>query len=768
MRVGSYRKKPTSWICYQFNHFIDRLAQLMDRWRRSKLVLIFAKILGVIFPLKNKTRLGYFFISIAIGHLVVYLAAKDVLVSWLYHDDYLNITDMEDFKTKLPIFQDYLYRSYVPYSIFNSLYPNETNSDSKSLSMSQHLYENLNQEHDPRLIVSLWLNSLYQSLTHNNKLNSQFSLPFSWASILDLKSNFRVQYSSDMSNLDCIQFLGFAQIPLVNYTSHCQSLKSSPSGYPKVKFTGPLNYYTSIEAYKLASASYLLHSAPIPDRLCLLGVGPNGNAVNIPTYRARHDNSYNKYDLKSLIYDYLLTVPNESSHEFLYNGMNIQDQVQFLKEFWSTTDIESSYIPDRLIDGDVTRIIGNTMGHSTTLQKSDFQFDAEDFVNELKNKVSKSIEILTPNSLDHRLLRSIYPFDSNSEPPKYFHEASILGTSRGAHFDWRFFQKIDYSHYETQAILHRISRAWLRFAYNVGLNTWLAHGSLLGWYWNGLNMPWDQDLDVQITMESLITLARNYNQTLVVDLTSTNRENLGIGKYLIDVGSSIHLREKGNGENIIDARFIDIETGFYVDITAIAFTRSVEKLSVKHKSSNELNQLLDPEFTNKENSNTIVKEDLYSDLYKLLTLMYKDENIFNCKNDHFYNLQDLNPLIPTLYEGVIAYVPNRYKEILKREYRKSLLNYEYGGHTFRPMLDIWVPNKICSKDRIGDRCFDKEVLLETKYTRAITSMHRKEMDTRYRSPITYTQQDEHEPLRVDPWIIKRSEKVEKFIKSSIY
>ncbi len=66
--------------------------------------------------------------------------------------------------------------------------------------------------------------------------------------------------------------------------------------------------------------------------------------------------------------------------------------------------------------------------------------------------------------------------------PKYFHEPG--GTQLGNHYDSRYHHGIqDYAdRKDTQ--LHLL-RAYLTF-FNVNhIETWLAHGTLLGWWWNG-------------------------------------------------------------------------------------------------------------------------------------------------------------------------------------------------------------------------------------------------------------------------------------------
>ena len=49
---------------------------------------------------------------------------------------------------------------------------------------------------------------------------------------------------------------------------------------------------------------------------------------------------------------------------------------------------------------------------------------------------------------------------------------------------------------------------------DIGVETWLMHVSLLGWFWNRKIMPWDTDIDVQITEKSMQHLADYYNMSV--------------------------------------------------------------------------------------------------------------------------------------------------------------------------------------------------------------------------------------------------------------
>lgn len=65
---------------------------------------------------------------------------------------------------------------------------------------------------------------------------------------------------------------------------------------------------------------------------------------------------------------------------------------------------------------------------------------------------------------------------------KYFHEPGrddILG-----HYDTRFFNGT-VSDKEREESLTHMTRAYLRFFKENNLETWISHGTLLGWWWNG-------------------------------------------------------------------------------------------------------------------------------------------------------------------------------------------------------------------------------------------------------------------------------------------
>ncbi|PLB43597.1 hypothetical protein P170DRAFT_369031 [Aspergillus steynii IBT 23096] len=265
----------------------------------------------------------------------------------------------------------------------------------------------------------------------------------------------------------------------------------------------------------------------------------------------------------------------------------------------------------------------------------------------------------TLNPRDRDVLWEKYGLNKSAEF-KYFHEPGrddILG-----HYDTRFFTEPVPDEERSQTLTHMI-RAYLNFFDDNGLETWIAHGTLLGWWWNGKVMPWDWDIDTQVTDTTLLRLADRYNQTIVRYKPRRRDPELS---YLLDINPWARQRERGQGLNIIDARWIDMRTGLYIDITGLS-----------HLDSN--------------------KPDMWQ-----------------CKNNHKYQTDDIYPLRRTTFEGVSAKVPFQYKAVLIDEYNdKALTSTHFHNHTWRPNLEEWVldkPSTSGDKDSKDDRQYEKRAI----------------------------------------------------------
>ena len=217
-----------------------------------------------------------------------------------------------------------------------------------------------------------------------------------------------------------------------------------------------------------------------------------------------------------------------------------------------------------------------------------------------------------------------------SDPPdKYFHESSF-----DAHYDGRFgTKKLSYA--EKRRDLRNLALSYLSTMAEIGIETWIMHGSLMGWWWNKKIMPWDEDLDVQMTEESINFLANYYNMTVYHFAT----DDVPGGKnYMLEINPYYAVRDRKSHEskmNVIDARWIDVVSGLYVDITAV-WKKS------DHKAG---------------------------------------EDILVSKDGHEYAEKYVFPLRETTFEGVPALIPFAYSEVLAAEYGEaSLINNDFKGY----------------------------------------------------------------------------------------
>jgi hypothetical protein len=142
----------------------------------------------------------------------------------------------------------------------------------------------------------------------------------------------------------------------------------------------------------------------------------------------------------------------------------------------------------------------------------------------------------------------------------------------------------------------------------------------------------DWDLDTQVTNSTLQMLAQNHNHTYHEYHSSHSAIRR---KYLLDINPWSWERVRGDGDNIIDARFIDISNGMFLDITGLAPTNPT------------------------------------------------NADVVECKNEHRYNISDIFPLREAQFEGVRAKVPYAYTHILVDEYSdRSLRDTVFHNHTF--------------------------------------------------------------------------------------
>lgn len=196
--------------------------------------------------------------------------------------------------------------------------------------------------------------------------------------------------------------------------------------------------------------------------------------------------------------------------------------------------------------------------------------------------------------------------------PRYF-PLSPLST----HLDARFARSAPPPTLERQAALSRLLHSFISTMNDLGITVWLAHGSLLAWYWSERVFPWEWDLDVHVHFRELERLASCCNGSAY---------KYGAGeRYLLDINAFMWERDgKIDPANRIDARWVDLATGMFVDVTAVE------------------------------------RED-------------KRRGGLGAKDGHWYRTKDVLPLKVAWFEGVEVLVPWNTTAVLEQEYGRKVL-----------------------------------------------------------------------------------------------
>lgn len=306
----------------------------------------------------------------------------------------------------------------------------------------------------------------------------------------------------------------------------------------------------------------------------------------------------------------------------------------------------------------------------------------------------------------------------------------------GHHRDGRFFNGaiIDDPVLYAQR-MNSLIRTFQKFTKANGLVSWLAHGTLYGYLYNGETFPWDNDFDLQMPIRHLHLLSQHFNQSLIME---DPRE--GNGRYFLDVGNSITVRTRGNNKNNIDARFIDVDAGLYIDLTGMSvsshplrrklkylYDRTFPEIELdkydfknleigeglaemnvsalqdyKNDHSDKFNQEervridIAVEEENKVCDGDSPERDFSPDLRYLINRVLK---FYNCRNEHSVPHEHISPLINTYFHGVPTLIPRKYIEILKVEYRvpEEIKILKFNDKMYIPKLRRWFKAGIVNK-----------------------------------------------------------------------
>ncbi|GAV29386.1 hypothetical protein PMKS-002886 [Pichia membranifaciens] len=570
-------------------------------------------------------------------------------------------------------------------------------------------------------------------------------MPFSWEDWADLSALNSFLGAEDST---CYSFFHSHDIDL-DYTfeanessstyltkSHCldnEEYLKTPAGelkdpalLPGFNFNGQINEKSDFIGQFYNAKSYLLSAAPPPTLIYFL-----------------HDNgTYHK-------------VEPYASSSMMRNGMfdSFVSKKSLFQGFDPITELEN-LSPNRVLKNpnDFKSAMVNAKSFELSIPESRFVLNTEEMFHYLHAKKESSLALN-----EKRFLESIGFSKATKveDAPKYFHEVNVKWYAKyngheikenGAHYDFRFFSgflsempsaeatvhspeydpakpvdyalSIDNTINRQTIILSHMVHTLFTLTFHDGLFMFPAHGSLLAWYFTSMSFPYDEDEDVQMPIADLAEFCLRYNDSLIVQ-----NPKYGMGKYYVDCTSTLTHRGKGLGNNNIDARVIDVDSGMYVDITGLSvsndqlnyenlhkfegwipqqaidsyplepkqkrelYSRDEEKKDEEKKEEEKKDEKKDEEKEEKE-------EPVHKPTDEEILRIHKENKIYNCRNDHFYTLDQLSPARLTLFEGAPTFVvaSNRSLiEVLETEYgKRSHENPEWRNWLFVDMLRMWV------------------------------------------------------------------------------
>lgn len=208
------------------------------------------------------------------------------------------------------------------------------------------------------------------------------------------------------------------------------------------------------------------------------------------------------------------------------------------------------------------------------------------------------------------------------------------------HYDGRFAEnKLKYA--PRREALSALVQSYLQTMAGIEADTWIVHGTLIGWWWNQRILPWDSDVDVMVSEDTMDHLARYYNMTVHDYTVPTTQKSRS---YMLEINPHHTEAAAGDGQNKIDGRWIDTETGLYIDITT---ARRTEVNGIPYLAS---------------------------------------------RDGHKFREQDVFPLRDGLFEGMPVRVPRAYEELLRNEYGAEVMTQlQHKSHRFDRESWQWVP-----------------------------------------------------------------------------
>ncbi|ODV97121.1 hypothetical protein PACTADRAFT_48877 [Pachysolen tannophilus NRRL Y-2460] len=674
-------------------------------------------------------------------------------------------------------------RSFFSTDLYSSMEEEKYVKDSKNF-----------KQFDKRLLPAFWLDLINNNLAIKDGtldaskiLPESFKLPFNWDLLLDVSTNiqknkyFKNLISSSF-NCDALKNLAPNEQPN-DFDKYCEKAQKSEYGLPIGLIKKIDNYISDVQWRQLHAMIYALDRSPIPDNVMFLGAISNENeslnelsgSLVVPLqYVSNGKNDLTKLKknpLKSyyskLSSNYIKSKtkqdPEISKKDVLLNGISTYREILQLNknlEKLEIKNIEKNFVPTYRIDKPL--LIGNKI--DTTVNTTPVYLDPKDFkwhlpleLAELDYEISSAGGNDNTTQLKHLKEYGEKILNPDFGEPRYYGIPSVKGENLD-HYDWRFFN--EYTFRDNKALhlatMHRLARVWFRLCKAFDVPTWLSHGPLIGWYWNGITLPYDYDLDLQLPIQSLHKLSKILNNTLIYDFTNEpnfemenlsldNKAELGLSSFLFDVNPTYFDRNSlKNIDNQIDARLIDTNTGIYIDITALSdvHTGSQYDVDIQRRILDDRNiyasfRMMIPtniaKFINgkKDFKYDLSLSDRIRDSIKTAIDKFVESkktkyslhensptkklfsNYVHCKNYHTYNLDELSPLIPTYFENSPTFVPSNWVTNLFIEYRSNspLTAKYFNSAKFFENINMWIHYEQCPNlwDRKSGKILDQEM-----------------------------------------------------------
>ena len=754
-----------------FNHLIP------IRYRRKLLSICFLVVIGLLgsiyFPITNPLLLEEKFIypneEITFNNSLSYLITPPELFN--------NITTIQQENSTDSIINS-IYKSLSNPKIVNSNsrftnhFINSKIDFNKDIDYIKSYLEFRQSKHlyDPIITLSVYLNYLNTQYSENSA-----TIPFSWEDWVDL--SYLNEFLDDGKSLTCKQFVdkykyeidfewndSTPSSSLVDKTNCLDTMDyiitdegkfRSKKLLPGFNFQKKLDKVSTFMGKAYNAKSYLLSYAPKPDFIYFLT--DNGKYFRAETKQS-----------SSMLRNGLLKnfLTSES-----YNGFNPIDQLSKLDKFYEIENENSFKLK-----------LNTNNDYQIDIPEENFDVD---FITKFKELLNKDDTLLKDNELNFKNSLKISLEINPDKISKYFDEVNIINQheykghkvrENGHHYDARFFSGFisemptseisihnpisilnqSSSEIESTAtpaniknsILSHLSHLLFTVTFNDGLFLIPAHGTLLSWYFNSMSFPWDEDADVQMPIGDLAEFCLRYNNSMIVE-----NPKYGTAKGFVDCATVITHREKGIGNNNIDARVIDIDSGMYIDITGLSVSEDTmdredlkkldnwisnelkidyhnleesrqreielekadrereEKAKAekdriqkekeekekeekeKQKAEQEKNNN-DKDSNNNNDDNNEENKPQRRSLEKTALDLHKEHRIFNCRNRHFYSYDQLSPLRLTLYEGAPTFVAandSALRSQLEIEYAPDALNNtEYESYHFSKALRAWL------------------------------------------------------------------------------